>query len=157
MGYSPAQFRLTDDSIQKFRRWIKKPNDCVVNAMELLGVIDNTHADIIRIVIQDKPLEKSQIREIFSYVQPRHVWRMTPFKDINLLKTFTRDILQPGYASFMAYSGNPGHVFIIAKNLKGEVMYVDPQVNVICNLDDPRCYQYIANKESYFILEQMRR
>jgi len=37
MSYQPAQFKMSDQQIFSFKRWVKKPMDCVINALELIG------------------------------------------------------------------------------------------------------------------------
>ena len=153
MGYEVAQFKLTDDSISKFRRWVKKPRDCVINAMELLGILDDQNADIARILIGDTGAQIKQIEDIFEVVEPKFKWNFYKFTNIQTLAQFTSSELKPQHTIFCGYMGNEGHVFLIAKSIEGKVYYVDPQVDAICNLDTNECYNFIDNKKSYFILQ----
>jgi len=153
MGYEVAQFKLTDDSINKFRRWIKKPRDCVINAMELIGILDGQNADIARILIGDTGAQIKQIEDIFEVVEPRFKWKFYKFTNIQTLAQFTSNELKPQNTIFCGYEGTEGHVFLIAKGNDGKVYYVDPQVDAICNLDTKECFNFIDNKHSYFILQ----
>ena len=47
-----------DENINKFGRAIKKPKDCVINALEIIGIINTTDADIMRIVVGDNGIGK---------------------------------------------------------------------------------------------------
>ena len=89
MGYEVAQFVLTDDAVGKFRRWVKKPRDCVINAMELLGILDSQNADIARILMGDIGAQIKQIEGIFSIVEPTFNWNFYKFTNIETLAQFT--------------------------------------------------------------------
>ncbi len=185
MGYDVAQFIFTDGAIKKFRRWVKKPRDCVINAMELLGILDEQNADIARILIGDVGAQIKQIEDIFTIVEPAHNWNFFKFTNIQTLAQFTTHELKPQHAIFCGYTGDEGHVFLIAKgNLGGgrakkskvrksrkskvrnsqksgatggyndnKVYYIDPQVDAVCNLDIPKCFNFIDKKNAYFILQ----
>lgn len=152
-SYDVAQFKLTDDSISKFRRWIKKPRDCVINAMELLGILSDQNADIARIMVGDKGLNIKQIEDIFSLLEPNFNWNFYKFSSIETLANFTNKELKPAHAIFCGYYGDEGHVFLIAKTLDGRIIYIDPQTNELCNLDNSSCFNFIGNKNAYFILQ----
>ena len=157
MGYNVAQFILTDDSIKKFRRWVKKPRDCVINAMELLGILDQQNADIARILIGDTGAHIKQIEDIFTIAEPAHNWNFYKFTNIQTLAHFTAHELKPSHAIFCGYTGNEGHVFLIAKGNHNIVYYIDPQVDAICNLDNPTCFNFIDKKNAYFILQHQQK
>ena len=157
MGYNVAQFMLTDDAIRKFRRWVKKPRDCVINAMELLGILDQQNADIARILIGDTGAQIKQIEDIFTIVEPAHNWNFYKFSNVQTLAQFTTNELKPQNAIFCGYTGNEGHVFLIAKGIDNKVYYIDPQVNAICNLDIAECFNFIDKKNAYFILQHQQK
>ena len=152
-SFDVAQFKITDDAITKFRRWVKKPRDCVINAMELLGILNDQSADIARIMVGDQGLKVGQIEDIFSLVEPKFHWRFFRFTKLETLAQFTNQELKPAHAIFCGYVGQEGHVFLIAKSASGRVMYVDPQINQLCPLDKSECENFINNKHAYFILQ----
>ena len=39
MTFKPSEFKMSDAQIYSFRRWVKKPMDCVINALELIGAL----------------------------------------------------------------------------------------------------------------------
>ena len=153
MGYEVAQFKITDDAITKFRRWIKKPRDCVINAMELLGILNQQNADIARILIGDIGAQIKQIEDIFEVVEPKFNWNFYKFTNIQRLAHFTSNELKPEHAIFCGYMGNEGHVFLITKGIDNKVYYIDPQVDAICNLDTKECFNFIGEKNAYYILQ----
>jgi hypothetical protein len=153
MTFDVPQFKITDDAIKKFRRWVKKPRDCVINAMELLNILDDENADICRIMVGDTGLKVGQIEDIFSLLNPNFQWRFFRFTKIETLSQFTVDELKPDHAIFCGYIGQEGHVFLIAKTSDGKIVYIDPQVNEICPLEQSSCVKYINDKQAYFILQ----
>ena len=163
MSYQPAQFKMNDQQIFSFKRWVKKPMDCVINALELMGALDGRNADLMRIAVGDKGLQKDQIESMFSYLFPTNKWDFFGYTDIKLLEHFTMNIMEPGRVIFCGYYGHNvsvnaqiGHVFLIGKDSAGNVLYMDPQVGangIICNLMEPTCYSHIQNKNQYFILQ----
>lgn len=153
MTFDVPQFKITDDAITKFRRWVKKPRDCVINAMELLSILDAQNADLCRIMVGDTGLKVKQIEDIFSLLDQKFQWRFFRFTKLETLSQFTIDELKPAHAIFCGYIGQEGHVFLIAKSVDGRILYVDPQVNELCQLDQSSCIKYINNKHAYFILQ----
>lgn len=100
--YVIAEFRITDQHLQNFKRLIKKPMDCVINALEIIGVIDNTHADIIRICMGDVGLSSYQITEIFQYMKPKYQWDFMRIK-LKALIEYCQKNLKRGHVLFCGY------------------------------------------------------
>ena len=164
MTFKPAEFKMSDAQIHSFRRWVKKPMDCVINALELIGALDDRNADLMRIAAGDTGLQKDQIENIFSYLFPSNKWDFFGYSDIKKLEHFAMNIMQPGHVIFCGYYGHNasvnaqiGHVFLIGKDHAGQIKYMDPQIGnggTICNLvGNDTCYGYIKDKSQYFILQ----
>jgi hypothetical protein len=151
--YQNASFPINDDSIVKFGRWVKKPRDCVINAMELIGLLSPMAADIMRILVGDKGITTQQLEDIFKYTNPRYDWNFYGFTNIQSLSSITINDLAPGYALFCGYSGNDDHVFLIAKSLSGDLIYIDPQMGALCPLKSRICLNFIDSKKTYYILK----
>jgi hypothetical protein len=100
--YDTAEFRITDQHLQNFKRLIKKPMDCVINALEIIGVIDNTHADIIRICMGDIGLSISQIVDIFKYMKPTYEWGFMKIR-FKALMEYCQKNLKRGHVLFCGY------------------------------------------------------
>ena len=126
---------MSDAQITSFRRWVKKPMDCVINALELIGALDGRNADLMRIASGDKGLQKDQIEHVFTYLFPSNKWDFFGYSDIKKLEHYTLNIMQPGHVIFCGYYGHNasvnaqiGHVFLIGKDSSGIVKYMDPQI-----------------------------
>jgi hypothetical protein len=46
----------------------------------------------------------------------------------------------------------PAHIFILARKLDGGIYYIDPQLNLICNIDENSCVEKIKLNNNYFLL-----
>lgn len=144
-----TQFAITDDSINGFQRMIASPMDCFINAMQIIGIINNISANLMRISSAGVTgFSKEQIESIFLLVLRRNV----EFKSSDNFQEFSSTIyanLAPNHVCFCGYTG---HVFLIGRKADGSIMYIDPQVGQLCNLDDPTCQAYVRDKPRYFIL-----
>ena len=138
--YTLTQFGINDVQIQSFRRNVLSPKDCVINALQLIGMLDIYTANLLRITLVGQfGIDQSQIEQIFILYYGY---------------TFI-SCLQVGHVAFAGYQDVNGakHVFLIGRKTDGHVYYIDPQINQICNLSDPQCLQYIANKQFFFLLK----
>lgn len=146
--YHIQEFKFSDANINSFVRSIVKPQDCVINAIELLGVLDPRSADIARIMVGDTGVSKDQIEQIFNYVIPHANFIFDRLQNMRELMDFTKS-MKSSHAILCGYTG---HVFLIAKKNDGTVWYIDPMVNQICELSKPNCLMYIDNKQDYYAL-----
>ena len=143
-----SQFRISDDNIMNFRRHIQSPMDCVINALQLMGVLDTLSSNILRISCVGKNgFEKEQIEKIFILYAGVNF----EFKSTKNFDEFAKNIeiqLSPGNVVFAGYSG---HVFIIGRYFSGQIVYIDPQLNTICDVLE--CQEIIKNGGTeYYIL-----
>ena len=165
MGPVP-QFLITDEHIRSFRRWVKKPRDCVINALEIIGIVDSAQADIMRIMVGDTGVLRNQIEEIFEYNFPEYTWRFRKYKDLESIAKFCVDTLETNHVVFCGYSVHSSkinehgfqyhedrHVFLIGKSSDGRIVYIDPQINTMCDLTDPRCLRLIDMAQRYYMLQ----
>lgn len=154
MTFSVSQFHISDDNLLRFRRFVKKPMDCVINALEILHVLDQNSADLMRIVVGDTGLTIDNIQQIFKYMYPQFRFRFFKYTNLQTLGDFCKNELNPGHVLFCGYIMKGfGHVFLIGKNLSGEVLYIDPQVDAYCDLSTNQCAEFIMGAEEYFILQ----
>ncbi len=72
------EFTISDESLTRFRRSHPKPNDCVINALEILGILETHSADITRIFVGDDGLLQHQIEKVFEITYPGKKWDFTP-------------------------------------------------------------------------------
>jgi hypothetical protein len=143
-----SQFKISDDNIMNFRRHIKSPMDCVINALQLMGILDTTSSNVFRIsCVGTNGFTKEQIEKIFIlYIGLNFEFKST--KDFNEFATTIETKLLPGNVVFAGYSG---HVFLLGRYLDGRIVYIDPQLNIICDI--LKCQEIIKNGgKEYFIL-----
>jgi hypothetical protein len=144
-----SQFIMTDERIQNFKRFVKSPRDCFINAMLLMGMIDNTAANILRISFAGElGFMKEQIELIFTLKTSK------PFKFYQMnYEKFSDTIKNTLKAGNVVFAGYTGHVFLIGKTYNGDILYIDPHTEVgICNLSDENCEKSIQNKGDYYLM-----
>ena len=79
-GYTsagPSLFPFTNAQLSKFESVIQQqlsPNDCAINAMQLIGILDYVSANILRISCVGKSgMQKSEIEGIFDLAMGKQV------------------------------------------------------------------------------------
>lgn len=155
MTYLVSQFPITDQNLLLFKRFVNKPMDCVINALEILFILEHNSADLMRIVVGDQGITIKQIEEIFKYMYSQHRWRFFRYTNIETLSRFCQGELVPGHVIFCGYNFKGfKHVFLIGKKLDGSVMYIDPARYTFCDLSSEECYRYIKDAEEYYILQR---
>lgn len=158
VNYEISSFPISDANIQNFRRWVKKPMDCVINALEIVGIIDQTNADLMRIAVGDFGLNVSQIESIFEYVSALTPSRFSYkfFRYTNLQSLSNICAAMPlNTVIFCGYNKNNfKHVFLIGKTSNSDIIYIDPQYGQLCALNrDPGCLSVIQNAQEYYVLQ----
>ena len=152
--YNIAQFYISNENLLNFKRYVKKPYDCVINALEIIGILNGTNADLMRIAVGDTGLDIYQIENIFSYIEPSFHWRFVRYSNIKTLVEFCFQTLKPSMVIFCGYlKGDFRHVFLIGKTNQMEIKYIDPQLNLFCNLKSKKCYTNIHDAQEYYILQ----
>jgi len=144
-----SQFQISDANILGFKRYVKSPMDCFINALQLFGLLNELTANLLRIptALQTYGFTKEDIEMIFILFKGNNF----NFKSTHNFQEFSQQIdtyLHPGYAIFAGYLG---HVFILARKLDGLIMLIDPQGPLFCNINDCQHYIYKPNTD-YFIL-----
>jgi len=135
-----------------FRRWIPKSKDCVVNALELIGWISSSFADVLRIVVGDQGISEPHILQILQYLSPTSL--QYHFGEVNYRELMDLCLTQlpVGYALFCNYVDDTNHVFLLSKIREKEVLYIDPQISRVCSIQDSQCSIYFSNKRRYHVL-----
>jgi hypothetical protein len=159
-----SQFEMNDEFITNFSRYIESPKDCLISALQLLGVINSLTANIMRIssTATQSGQTKEEIEKIFIVVKGNNF----EFKKSNNYNEFIATIkshLIRGHACFAGYEGSTSHVFLIAKDLQENILYLEPQIKqngnngTICDIvNDPVCEGYLKGKNNYFRLYNSR-
>jgi hypothetical protein len=156
----PVQFPITNDNLTNFTRMFQKPKDCVINAFQILGLVDARSAEIMRIAVGETGLSEGQIEQVFNFVLKSR-YKFVEDTDRSKLNDYVINTLKPGHVVFfgMKYSTEfaiERHVFLIGKYLDGRLVYIDPQSAVSgCILNEAECYNKVfGNVISYYILLQ---
>jgi hypothetical protein len=120
------------DEFAKFKRRILKPKDCVINALQVLGLIEERSAEIMRIMVGDSGISANQIEEIFEFTYPNQKFKFKEQSVLNLwniLDLMPYDNPSVVFAG-VEYKGGGGHVFIIERSaMGGHFKILDPHVS----------------------------
>jgi hypothetical protein len=143
-----TQIIMSDEQINNFQRDITSPMDCFINALQLFGVLDTRTANLMRISSLGKTgFQKEEIEMIFIYVTGKN-FDFKATHDYSEFSSTIKQRLQPGHAVFAGYEG---HVFIIARTQTGTILYIDPQVPIICNLAE--CEErFLTSRSTFYLL-----
>jgi hypothetical protein len=152
-----AQFPITNAQIQQFTRNTTSPKDCVINAMQLIGMIDVTVANVMRNTVQGQRdgFTAPQIVGFFTSVY-KCDFKFDPEPNFNQFANRIRECLTKSHVVFAGFTDQYGeqHVFLIGKNNANTLYYIDPQINTICDVQrDPNCSALFQNKQEYYLLE----
>jgi len=139
-----------------FRRLFRSPMDCVISALQYIGVLDSDAGNIMRITtVGSVGITQEQIEMIFA-IKYRCNFNFKGFTDFN---EFARIIvtLPIGNILFAGYKTltNVKHVFIFV-NLDGRIFYMDPQT-INCDISDSiNCAMpyIIEGKNEWYLLHQ---
>ena len=154
MSFNIAEFPISDENITKFRRWVKKPNDCVINALEVIGALDQLNADLMRIVVGDIGINIDQIHDLFKLLLSEYNWRFIRYTNMDSIVEFVNNTMSKGFVIFCGYATyQNSHVFLIWKRHDDSKLYIDPQIPIICDLTEVPCYNLIGDKHEYYILQ----
>jgi len=145
-----SQFKITDSDLQILRDF-KLPMDCFINALQIMKVLDNKSANIMRLssLEKQKGFLKEEIEVIFIY----NFMTNFDFKSTNSYQVWSNLIIAELKPAHVVFAGYDGHVFLIGRKMNGKIFYIDPQVpTVLCDLSDPNCEGFLQNKNNYFLL-----
>ncbi len=168
-----TSFAFTQEYISNFQSYISStltPMDCFINACQLIGVLDTLNANILRISCAgSQGFTLDSMEKIFTLksasLSPGTVkyFNFTDFNKlgggIDLFAKILNNNLQPNHAAFCGWAQSSGaHVFIIAKDNSGNLVYLDPQqTGSPCALTNNQdCVNLLENGKTpdrrYFIL-----
>lgn len=144
-----AYFPITDADILTFIRTFVTPMDCVINALQLMRVLDEKSANIMRISTLGRTFSKEQIEIIFIYTF-RHNFDFKSTDNYDQWASVITNRLPHGSVVFAGYTG---HVFLIGRYSDGRYFYIDPQATAgPCDLSDPACKALLRGKTEYYLL-----
>jgi len=154
-----SNFLISDQSISDFKRLSSKPpTDCVISALQIIGILDFFTANVLRItkIASGAGIDENEIELIFS-LRTNKRFIFMPTTDVNEFAQYVKKHLQPGNVVFcgVTYMSGQKHVFLIGKDLNGRLIKIDPQVPYpLCFLEsNDECYQNFAeNTSEYWLL-----
>jgi len=150
------QYPIQLDNLCLFRRLIQTEYDCVINALQIIGLIDDTTSQLLRISSagQQTGFTQDQIGKIFTLYTKQQCKFLGPESWDNFKKELT-DKLKPQHVTIVGeIKDNIKHVFLIA-NINSKFIYIDPHIKdyAFCGLDeDPNCLNLIQDKDGYYLL-----
>ena len=155
-GFPPCNrlslFPITNEQIISFNRGIQSPMDCFINLMQLLGIINNLTANIMRISTAGKTgFFQEEIEKIFIMLTGHnHDFKSTP--NSQEFSKWITTYLPPGNVVFAGYEGQSKHVYLIGRTVEGKIAYIDPQLGTICDLASEECQRHISNNHTFRLM-----
>lgn len=154
--YQIPTWDISSTNLYRIRTNVSKPRDCVINALETLGLIDNRTADFMRIMVGNIGLTGEQVEDILNYEYKGHnfVFYET---SIEYLSMFSANYLRPNSVMFcgIEYEDGGKHAFVIGKDINGLIRYIDAQSQAHgCFLD--QCYKDVLQGRKFFTLRAKR-
>lgn len=152
-----ATFSFSEKNLNEFLRFKPHGDDCVINAMELIKIINPKAAGIMRIIIEpEKGIDIPVIQNIFSFVYPGHIWQ---FKEYNKVDDFINRILTDFPINSVIFCGiryndDKRHAYLIGRD-STTYWIIDAHMGY-CNLNEKHCYDYLRNGKNWYILEYMK-
>jgi hypothetical protein len=146
-----ASFSISDDSLSGFKRLASHENDCVVNGLEMIGVLTAENAAIVRCIIEPSGggIYDKSVEMIFTLFYPDYTWTYSHYR---VFENFTSKIiadLPAGHITFciIKYKNEGRHTFLIGKTNNGKFIYIDGQIGspYYCFLENPTCLSYLQN------------
>jgi hypothetical protein len=147
---------MDDQYLRNFTRRVIKPKDCVINALELIGLINAQYADLFRILVGDTGITIPQIEDVFQFFQPNYRYVFKKYEQTVQDVQVVYDILHsvpPGCVIFAGIifrggSIDSGHVIILGRFENGNYVVIDPQQQHI--FQDLNAY--LSAAESVYLL-----
>ena len=155
-GFPPCTilslFSITDEQIASFNRGVQTPMDCFINALQLLGVINDMTANIMRISAAGRAgFSQEEIEKIFILLtKHNHDFKATP--NIAEFSTWIASHLPPGKVVFAGHEGQSNHVYLIGRAADGRILYIDPQLGTICDLSLEECQKLISDNHIFRLM-----
>lgn len=155
LNYEIAQFRICNENFANFTRLASHDKDCVINALELLKIVDKLSAGIMRIIVEPgKGIGINTLQNIFSFLYQNHLWVFRQYNNLQILVDKITTKLMQGYVVFcgITYPNGNNHVFLIGLDIHNRYSLIDPQI-ALCFLSSKECYDHLLCGTSWYILE----
>jgi len=149
-----VEIKISDKNLCNFRRYMNSQMDCLINAMQLMGLIDSKAANLVRISSAGTTgFTIEQISSIFIL----YTNKFCLFRQMANFNAFATQLtkINPGTVALGGYTTEGlSHVFLIGKTIGGEMVYIDPRetISTYCNLSEQQCLNILSNKNLYYLL-----
>lgn len=137
--YSVANFMITYDQLTKIKRYISNSRDCVLVALNAMGILTPKMHAIASIIVDDKYVNGDSIVNVIRY-KFGGKWKFLKFDAKEDFIQKLKESLRPGCMAFAGFvwSNGVGHFCMIYRDLQtGELFYMDPQVGIYASFNDP--------------------
>lgn len=132
-----SNFNITDEQITSFRRIVSETfasnMDCVLSAMQIIGLLDVDTSNIIRItkIGSESGISQNEIELIFS-LKTNKKFEFKGTDNSNEFIQYVNEHLKPGCVIFCGTTDRDvckckHHVFLIGKDTTGKMIKIDPQ------------------------------
>ncbi|NDE17555.1 GNAT family N-acetyltransferase [bacterium] len=166
--WSLVRFTLSQEKITRsfLKRLVRKPMDCVVNALQVLGLVDEKQADLMRILITPAGIDTTQLLDMFRVLDDANEYRLRRFNDFQGLLGHIQSLgaREGVFAGYRTHPGGPPlgspepgqkrHAFVIGRGDDGHLYLVDPQADALCDLEDAAQCADLIQADFYYVLEK---
>ncbi len=138
-------------NITSFTRFNSHANDCVPNALELLGIVTSDEAGELR--KSNEPIFTEVIIEKMDNKTPEHIqwdYRWVAGRTLEqMMKALPKGkavfaMAQPNFSIHKTAPTITGHVFVLSKNSDGKIAMIDPQSPKIYTEDDKEFIDFVG-------------
>jgi hypothetical protein len=145
---------VTEENLVNFQRLIASPRDCVINALQIIGFLDSNAANLMRITSLGRVegFTSDEIERIFIlYTKHNHDFIGTI--DGTEFERTIQEQVPVGHACFIGLRNErASHVALIARRANGDLMLIDPQLEIYLNVLDPTIGHYFEEYTNYHLL-----
>lgn len=141
-----TEINITNQDLESFNRQFKSPMDCVINALQIIRILDKKQANIIRITAGHLGITKEQIELIFMLQTNRNhsFIGMKPNVFENQIQNNLgmNKIVFAGYGLTQPDGTILRHVFLIGRDSNNLIGYIDPSA---VTSSEPNIYSIHTN------------
>jgi hypothetical protein len=119
------------EEYKKFKKRFNSPKDCVINAFQVMGIVNEITADIMRIMVGHEGLQEYQIEGIFDYLRSGKTHKFVEYQSQTEIETILSKMKWKEFPTILfagvKYKSGARHVFIIERsNMDGSFKIIDP-------------------------------
>ena len=157
--YDVAVFPMNDELFNIFERKGGYRTDCVINALEFIGIATPTSAGAMRIVQNaccPSGLTTTIIQDIFNTLYSDIDWRFIRYtNDVKYLDHLTSSIHmnQVAFCGITWSATDSKHVFLIARTDMDQLVIIDGQTDQRI-LGNKEAMDYLSKGKEWFILKR---